>query len=97
MTVLGAEQQLQALLNAVTRARAALAGGADVDVTGLDEAVAEGCRAAEDSDRTLRPAILSVMAALKAELDALSADLARQHATANLKRATAAYGGEPST
>lgn len=95
MTSATIEQRLQDILAAIGQARASLAEGDTVDITGLDGAIAELCDGARQADRGAWPGIAAAMGELKAALDALAADLTRQNSALHLKRATAAYGAEP--
>ena len=91
MTDVSPEQLLRDIIAAVAGARAALAEGAVVDVAGLDAAVAEACRAAQEAVGAQRQAALTAMTTLVAELDGLAVELARQNA-GQRKRAVEAYG-----
>lgn len=95
MSITMIDQRLQDILAAIGQARAALADGAAVDITGLDAAVGELCDGAREADRAAWPGIATAMGELKAALDALAADLARQNSALHSKRATEAYGAEP--
>jgi hypothetical protein len=89
------DQRLQQIVAAVGEARRALADGAAVDLTGLDAAVAELCETATAADPAAKAGIVAAIASLQAALDALAADLTRQNSALHLKRAAAAYGGDP--
>lgn len=91
MTAASPEQQLLDIIAAVAGARAALAEGAVVEVAGLDAAVADACRAAQEASGAQRQAALTAMTTLVAELDGLAVELARQNA-GQRKRAAEAYG-----
>ncbi len=91
---MSAQARLAEITAAVAEAHRALAGGAEIDVTGLDAAVSELCDAARALSADERPEFARALAALGDALDRLAADLARQSEAVQRRRANDAYGSE---
>ena len=89
------QAQLADITVAVTAARAALAEGAEIDLGGLDRAVAELCDAAPCLAAAERSGVAAALEALADALDGLAIDIARQSAADRRQRAVAAYGEGP--
>ena len=91
---MSAEARLDAIAAAVAEARRAVAGGALVEVSGLDAAVAEMCEAARALPADERGAFAGRLVELAEALDGLATELQRQKETAQRQRANDAYGRE---
>lgn len=91
MTMPTVEDQLEELCRAVARSRAALAAGAEIDLTGLDVEVARLAEAANEISPTDREALRRSIDTLHTGLDGLEADLKRQHDAALARQAASAY------
>jgi hypothetical protein len=86
------QAQLAEITAAVGAARAAMAAGAEVDLGGLDHAVAELCSAVSGLAAAERSGVAVGFEALAQALDDLAADIARHGAAAQRQRAAEAYG-----
>jgi len=84
--------RLTEITTAIAAARAAMAEGAEIDVSGLDRAVAEICEATPGLPATERGGVATAFEALADALDGLAADISRQSAADQRQRAAAAYG-----
>jgi hypothetical protein len=92
MTAPALFDQLADLRCAIARTRAALAGGAMIELSGLDAKVVLLIDAAKNAAPNLREDVLVTVEALRNDLDGLEADLRRQHDAAVARQALDAYG-----
>ncbi len=90
------QHRLAEIAEAVAEARRALAGGALVDISGLDAAVTEVCDAAQTLPAGERQAFAGDLAALADALDQLAAEIVRLGEAARRRQASEAYGSEGS-
>lgn len=97
MTSSSVEEQFDDLRRAVGRARAAIADGAPVELSGLEIEVTRVTEAARNVPLTERPSVLAAMAAMRYELDELEIDVRRQHDAALAQHAVGAYGANRGT
>lgn len=97
MTLSSAAEQLTELCRAITLSRAAIAGGAVVELEGLDAEVTRLADIARGAPSGERAHVLVAMQTLVHELDGLAADLRRQRDASLTQQATAAYRPEPGT
>lgn len=92
MTHLSPRSQLAEIADAVSAARQALLDGADIDLAGLDSAVASVCAAVSALPRAERSDFADKLVSLADALDELALDLARRGQAAERRRAADAYG-----
>lgn len=97
MTPLSTTEQLDDLRRTVEDSRAAIAGGAFVELAGFDAQVAHVAAAAGTTPLVERPQVLTALTALLGELDGLAADLRRQRDAALALQAADAYRAEAET
>lgn len=92
MTDPSPQSQIAKLADAVIAARRALNDGDDVDLAGLDGAVARACEAAGAVPQRERANLAETLVSLANELDALALDIARRGGATRRQRAAGAYG-----
>ena len=85
------QTQLAEITDAVSAARQALLDGADIDLTGLDSAVARVCGAASALPQTERSGFADKLVSLADALDDLALELARRGNATERRRAADAY------
>ena len=76
MTLVSLCDRLDTIKASLAAAREAVAAGTPIDLTGLDVAIAEACKGAQEIPPNGRPTVIAALQSLADELNGLASSLA---------------------